>query len=42
MLSVIYAEYHLCWESSMLNAIMIKSIMLCPYAESPYAECHLC
>jgi hypothetical protein len=36
MLSVIYAECHLCWVSFMLSVIYAE----CHYAECRYAECH--
>jgi hypothetical protein len=54
MLSVIYAECHLCWMSFMLNVIyaechlcwmsfMLNVVMLSViYAECRYADCHLC
>jgi len=39
MLSIIYAEYRLCWVSFMLSVTYAERYIKAPYDECRYAEC---
>ncbi len=39
MLSIVYAEYRLCWVSFMLSVTYAERYIKAPYDECRYAEC---